>query len=189
MRKKHRKVPRPRPGACLALVLLALTPGALRADETTRPDHVSESKAPDITFGDINPRSASHGESLALADLYADRGVILNFIASWCGPCWSEAASFQKLFAEGLPIVCIAADEHGGTSDVLRKAEQVGLSMPILHVPAEQISATEELYDHPMLPATYVIDAQGVVRETFLGAISSEALLEALRIALPDAVP
>ena len=63
MRKKHRMVPLPRPAACLALVLLALTPGALRADETTRPDHVSESKAPDITFGDINPRSASHGES------------------------------------------------------------------------------------------------------------------------------
>ena len=84
-----------------------------------------------------------------------------------------------------MPIVCIAADEYGGTSDVLRKAEQVGLSMPILYVPREQISATEELYDHPMLPATYVIDSSGIVQEVFLGAISSETLLEAERAFLP----
>ena len=96
-----------------------------------------------------------------------------------------ELASFEKLSAQGLPIVCIAADEYGGTSDVLRKAEQLGLSMPILHVPREQISAMEELYDHAMLPATYVIDSLGEVREVFLGKISPEALLEEVRASLP----
>lgn len=187
MRTKARMNPRRRTEAILAIVVLTLLPvaAACGADADTAPAEASVRKAPGFTFEDINPRSDSHGKSLVLTELYEDRGVILNFIASWCGPCWPELASFEKLSAEGLPIVCIAADEYGGTSDVLRKAEQLGLSMPILHVPREQISAMEELYDHAMLPATYVIDSLGEVREVFLGKISPETLLEEVRASLP----
>ena len=184
---KLRMSARRQSGTILAIVTLALLHlSAVRgAYAETIAAEGSIRKAPDFTLEDINPRSDSHGKRLDLAELYADTGLILNFIASWCKPCWPELASFQKLSADGLPIVCIAADEYGGTSDVLRKAEQLGLSMPILHVPREQISAMEELYDHAMLPATYVIDPLGGVREVFLGAISPEALLEEARASLP----
>jgi len=142
--------------------------------------------APQFTLTDINPRSSTHGETLSLSDLYSESGVILNFIASWCAPCWGEAPDFQKLRDEGKwPIVCVAADEHGPTEDLLRKAEQAGLTLPILHVPRDEIAAMESLYDHAMLPATYLIDTTGAIREVLQGAITPSTLVDRAGRVLP----
>jgi thiol-disulfide isomerase/thioredoxin len=165
----------------IALVLILAPVGCDgRAGEVAGvPDAADSRRAPVFAFEDINPRSDSHGKTLALADLYADQGVILNFVASWCAPCWEEIPALQKLHDDDrLPIVCVAADEYGDTGDLLRKAEQAKLSLPILHVPKDQIKNMERLYDHALLPATYVIDPRGVIREVFQGKISDRTLLE-----------
>ncbi len=47
-------------------------------------------QARDFEFEDINPRSESYGQQLVLRDLYAERGLVLQFVASWCGPCREE---------------------------------------------------------------------------------------------------
>ena len=44
----------------------------------------TQALAPDFAFVDINPASASHGETLALEQLRAERGLVLQFVASWC---------------------------------------------------------------------------------------------------------
>lgn len=159
--------------ALMSLLLIGTTPAG--------EDGVAPRRAPDFELRDINPRSETHGQTLTLADLYAERGVVLNFIASWCAPCWSELISFQKLADGGAPIVCIAADEYGPTTDLLRKAGEISLTLPILHVPRQRISEMEALYDHPMLPATYVIAPNGDVREVLLGTVESSTLLESVR--------
>ena len=80
-----------RVAGCVALTLaccvVSLSPGT-----AARP-----LAALDFTYEDINPNSPTHGERLALSDLYADGGVVLSFLASWCGFCWKELPELQKL--------------------------------------------------------------------------------------------
>ena len=136
----------------------------------------------DFTYKDVNPASATHGQRLKLSDLYSERGLVLNFIASWCAPCWMEVPTFEKFDAAGeAPVVCIAADEYGPKEDLLRLAKNAGLALPILLVPKDEITRMEQHYDHAMLPATYLIDRDGGIRHVFQGLVSHETLEEAAR--------
>ena len=161
------------------LVLTLSWGGALLADDAR--------KAPDFSWEDVNPKSPSFGEALSLDQLYDDEGVVLNFIASWCSPCWRELPSFQKFSKESsTPVVLIAADEHGPSDDLLARAEMLSIELPILLVPQKQIGWMEERYDHSMLPSTYMIDFQGQVRQVFQGMISEESLYRAASRHYPD---
>lgn len=157
-------------GLTLACCVVAFSPGT-----AARP-----TSAVDFTYEDINPNSPSYGEKLALSDLYADGGVVLNFLASWCGYCWKELPELQKLQASiSTPIIGIAADEHDGPEALLGLIKQAGLKMPILLVPVADIKAMGKHYDHRILPATYVIDKEGWVRQIFEGLTPVDKLLAA----------
>ena len=150
---------------------------AVHADNGTPEGHAVRS-AFDFRFQDINPNSATFEQELSLAELYAERGIVLNFVASWCRPCWDELPRFQKLHdAHDVPIACIAADEYyGAADDVLRKTKAANSTLPLLFVPQDQIERMEQFYDHGMLPSTYVVDPDGIIRHVFQGVISAAAL-------------
>jgi len=136
--------------------------------------------ATDFTYQDINPNSPTHGQELVLSDIYADGGVVLNFLASWCGFCWKELPELQELQSSiPTPIVGIAADEHDGPEVLLGLIKEAELKMPVLLVPTTDIKAMEKSYDHKILPATYVIDKQGWVRTVFEGLTPMDKLQEA----------
>jgi thiol-disulfide isomerase/thioredoxin len=137
-------------------------------------------------FEDVNPKSDSRGRRLRLDDLRAERGVVLNFIASWCGPCWQEAPSFERLHAaHETPIVFVAADEYGPPDDLLRLAARAKLTLPILLVPQDQIETMEQHYDHDMLPSTYLVGKDGAILSTLLGLVPEKILFEEIRRQLP----
>jgi thiol-disulfide isomerase/thioredoxin len=137
-----------------------------------KPDVVR--RAADFRFEDINPRSATHGQTLELSSLYAERGVVLRMVASWCNICREELPEVQRLVADAeLPIVLVAADENGSPESMLIVAERNGLTSPILFVPEAELDAFERDYDYRILPATYVIDPDGAIlaaREGKMGA-------------------
>lgn len=142
----------------------------------------STTPAERLAFTDINPRSASYGRSLALDDLYAERGVVLRFIASWCEVCRDELPGLQELQASrNAPIVLVAADEYGPPDSLLIVAERNALSAPILFVPEEQAEQVAARFDYETLPATYMIDRQGTVRMTHEGAMPVERLAQELQ--------
>ena len=137
----------------------------------------------DFTFEDVNPGSPTHGQRLTLSKLYADKGVVLSFMASWCGPCWTEAPHLQGLHATGeAPVVGMAADEYGAPLEIfLDRAAHFELTMPILFVPAEATDELEQHYDHQILPATYLIDSDGGIRRVLQGAVPAERLRAEIR--------
>jgi thiol-disulfide isomerase/thioredoxin len=141
----------------------------------------AERQALDFTFEDINPASSTHGSKLTLNELYRDDGLVLQFVASWCGPCRAELPDLQRFHeAGGVPLVLIAADEYGHTESVLVVAERVGITAPILFVPVEPAAELETFYDHEILPATYLIDPAGTIREVHEGAWSAARLTAAV---------
>jgi thiol-disulfide isomerase/thioredoxin len=144
--------------------------------------------ATEFAFEDINPKSASFGELLKLSDIYTDRGVVLNFLASWCGYCWKELPELQRLDETGVaPVLGVAADEYDGAGELKKMIGRLDLSFPVLLVPPGEIDAMGRGYRHRMLPATYLIDSNGRIRRVFQGAVSGTDLERAVASELvPD---
>lgn len=97
--------------------------------------------------------------------------VILNFFASWCGPCMSEMPAFEMLKNDGysnLSILCVNCMEDKNTVDLLVKT--MGYTFPIAYDEAGDI---EKFYPTDGIPYTLVIK-EGIIKNIFLGAVDAE---------------
>ncbi|OGO61199.1 MAG: hypothetical protein A2032_04740 [Chloroflexi bacterium RBG_19FT_COMBO_49_13] len=124
-------------------------------------------EAPDFRLTSI------YGESMRLSELHS-RAVMLNFWASWCGPCVDEMATLQayaEKYAQGLIILGINADEP--RRDVVDFVEQHSLSFPILLDPDSRV---QNLYNIRAFPTSYFIDQDGFVRAFHIGVLSASLL-------------
>jgi peroxiredoxin len=121
------------------------------------------SPAPDFRLMDL------HGKAVSLSD-HRGKVVLLNFWATWCGPCKIEMPGMETLYrnmqSKGLVILAVSVDQQGAA--VTRPfQEAMGLSFPILHDPDYQVGLT---YGARTLPMTFAIDRQGIIRQQVFGA-------------------
>jgi thiol-disulfide isomerase/thioredoxin len=134
-------------------------------------------RAHDLVFEDINPRSATHGRTLALSDLYAEQGIVLRFAASWCKSCREEMPHLQEFYAASkTPMVLVAADEGPYRENILTIAERAGLTAPLLFVPADEAEKVGKQYPYQVIPATYFIDSEGRIHESHQGELPIDSL-------------
>ncbi len=156
-------------GLAVLLVLAFAATGDQRADGR---------EAFGFTFEDINPRSATFGTRVALSELYAERGVALQFTASWCQFCRAEMPTLQQAHAgKELPIVFVGADEFDGPKPLLKVAARAQLTAPLLYVPEEQVARIEKHYGYTVLPATYLIDKTGKILLVHQGTMAPGKLV------------
>jgi len=136
--------------------------------------------ASDFTFEDINPASVTFGKKITLSDAYAEDGVLVNFLASWCGYCWKELPILQKMADAGeVKVLGMAADEYGEPPDlVMSMVARKKLTLPILWVGAEAALELEKRYAYQTLPATYLIRSDGSIAKLVEGAVTPERLRE-----------
>jgi peroxiredoxin len=108
------------------------------------------------------------GEAVGLAGLRG-RIVVVNFWATWCPPCVEEMPSLERLHRalgpEGLVVLGISADEDEAALKAF--VARAGVTFPILRDPGGRSAAA--LYRTTGYPETFVIDAKGVLHETFIG--------------------
>jgi len=132
--------------AVLALIGILLAPA--RAD--------SGGPAPEFTLTDHN------GTAVSLSDL---RGqvVMINFWASWCGPCREEMPLLQQIHERyeslGFTLLGINVEQNSATAEAWLRERPV--SFPILYDPENGVS---KLYDVVAMPSTVLVDRQGNVR-------------------------
>ena len=111
------------------------------------------------------------GDTISLQSL---RGqvVLLNLWATWCTPCRMETPYLQSLFeereADGFQIVGISMDTGDAADQVAMFVEEYGVTYTILHDPK---MVGMELYQVLGLPATFLIDREGVLRWMRYGPI------------------
>ncbi len=110
--------------------------------------------------------------------------VVVNYWASWCGPCWEETPGLVRLAREdrpkGLAVVGVSVDE-GGLDKVRGFVQRLGVVYPIaLSQPMSQMA-----YGLGGVPTTFLVDRQGRVAKSYSGAVKerdlradAEALLE-----------
>ena len=117
------------------------------------------------------PAATLAGDTVTLASLKGNV-VLLNLWATWCVPCREETPYLQSLYEEhgedGLRIVGISLDTGDAESDVAMFVEEYGVTYTVLHDP--QMRGLE-LYQVPGLPATFLIDREGVLRWIRYGPI------------------
>jgi thiol-disulfide isomerase/thioredoxin len=113
-------------------------------------------RLPEIGLTDLS------GKKIDVASLQG-KVVIVDFLASWCGPCKQELPVLEKLYkkygAEGLVVVGVSVDEELANLQGLLK--QVKVSFPVVHDASKVVAGR---YKPPRMPSSYVVDRKGIVR-------------------------
>jgi peroxiredoxin len=109
------------------------------------------------------------GQAVALSH-YKGRVVMLNFWATWCGPCRVEMPAMESLYREtsrnDFEILAISTDAQGPTlTRPFRNA--LGLTFPILHDSDFRVGL---MYGTRSLPMTFLVDRNGIVTHRIFGA-------------------
>ncbi|MEX1247339.1 MAG: TlpA disulfide reductase family protein [Anaerolineales bacterium] len=111
------------------------------------------------------------GETVRLSEL---RGqvVLINFWATWCGPCRLEMPVIQQRFNDG-GFAVLAVDFDETAEQVQAFVDELDLELPILLDPGGNV---QELYRIRGYPTTFFVDADGVIRILHVGEMSPEIL-------------
>jgi thiol-disulfide isomerase/thioredoxin len=131
---------------------------------------VQKIKAPDFTVYDKS------GKEIHLSD-YAGKPIVLNFWASWCGPCQMEMPDFhEKYLSLGDEVQFLMINMTTGRETIESASNfiaQNGYLFPVFYDLESDAAMTYGAYS---LPTTFFIDADGYAIAQATGAIDAEAL-------------
>ena len=105
---------------------------------------------------------SSTGENLRLSEYRGDV-VMINFWATWCGPCRQEMPLLDELYARyqrvGFNLLGVNIDDDSRRA--MQMIEELGVSFPVLFDARKEVS---KLYEVEAMPVTVLVDREGKVR-------------------------
>ncbi len=135
------------------------------------------SPAPDFSLESLD------GKTMRLSD-FRGKAVLLNFWATWCGPCKIEMpwfVDFQKQYgSQGLQIVGVAMDD-ASKEDIGKFANDMGVNYPIL-IGKEAVG--DQYGGVPALPETFLIARDGKIMDKIIGLRGKAEIEDAIKKAL-----
>jgi peroxiredoxin len=137
------------------LALAVLATSSLAASD------LSGLPAPDFAL------KSSTGENLRLSEFRGDV-VMINFWATWCGPCRQEMPLLDQLYTRyervGFSLLGVNIDDDSARAmDMIR---ELGVSFPVLFDARKEVS---QLYNVDAMPVTVLVDREGTVRHVHKG--------------------
>ena len=136
---------------------------AASADMKPKPGYT----APTLQLPDLNDKSVTIGGK-------RDKLLLINFWASWCGPCELEAPDLQSLskkYSGLLEIYGVNATSYDKERQAREFVEEQKLTFPIL---MDRESKATDMYKVSSFPTSLLVDSEGIVRERITGVISED---------------
>jgi thiol-disulfide isomerase/thioredoxin len=158
----------------LIFVLLLVVNGCNPSTATNPKDTVTGTEignlAPDFQLMNME------GQNVTLSDLRGNP-VIINFWASWCGPCREEMPFLQQIYEkwnkEGVLLQTINLREN--PPQIAQYMQSNGLTFPVL---LDTDGSVTQDYNVIGIPTTFFIDKDGVIQAKRLGPFSSTNEIE-----------
>jgi len=152
-------------------VLLASTAANLAAQTNGTP---SAPTAPDFTLQSLD------GERYTLSKLQG-KVVLLNFWATWCGPCRREIPDLARIQAkygaQDFVVLGISMDDMA-PAQIQRFADNYKINYPVLHGPYSELMKIAQAYGGiGAIPTTFLVDKQGKIRAKYIGARNERTFL------------
>ena len=118
-------------------------------------------EAPDFTLKSLG------GENLRLEE-YRGQVVLINFWASWCGPCRQEMPILDRLHQryEDTGFAVLGVNVEGEVAPAKKIVDKTNVTFPVLIDEGQSVS---QLYDLEAMPSTVVVDRDGKVRYVHRG--------------------
>lgn len=128
--------------------------------------------APDFTL------NSTRGVSFRLSQ-YRGQPVLLNFFATWCGPCRSEMPAVQRVYARYRPqgLAILAVDLNEGAEPVSNLGRDLKLTYPLL---LDYNGKIADSYGARSIPRSFFIDANGIIRTVRVGSLDEDQITEAV---------
>jgi peroxiredoxin len=134
--------------------------------------------------GDLPPDfdlTTMSGDQVNLADLKGKK-VILNFWASWCGPCKAEMPHMEKYYernkeAANVEIIAVnmTNSERRGLKGVEDFIDEYGLTFPIA---LDKDGKVERMYEIVSIPTTFMLGTNGEIVHKFVGPMDEKMMEE-----------
>jgi thiol-disulfide isomerase/thioredoxin len=169
----------------LALLVVAVVVAAMlyfgfhmaRRSGPTPPFITKSAPAPDFTLQSLD------GTNMRLSDLRG-KAVLLNFWATWCGPCKIEMPWFielQKQYgSQGLQIVGVAMDDSS-KEDIAKFAKDMGVNYPVL---LGKEAVGDAYGGVPALPESFFIGRDGKIVDKIIGLRGRAEIEDSIKKAL-----
>jgi cytochrome c biogenesis protein CcmG/thiol:disulfide interchange protein DsbE len=155
----------------VALIVLPLLTGSCQSGSDSAQIARVGKPAPDFTL------PALDGQTVALSDLQSEP-VMVNFWATWCGPCVHEMPFIQEVYEvwseKGLVLLAVNIGES--QPQVHSFMQENRLSFLVL---LDGTGEVAERYSVRGIPTTVLVDSEGVIRNIKVGSYPSRAAIEA----------
>lgn len=155
--------------------------GGLATEATVGETEAAANPAPDFTMYD------AEGNPYKLSD-FQGKPVILNFWASWCGPCKSEMPDIDKAYQSyGDQVHFLLVDLTDGHQETVESASayiaEEGFTFPVYYDTAIEGAMA---YGVSGIPVTYFIDAEGNLVAYYQSAMSESILQQGIDMLLKE---
>ncbi len=135
---------------------------------TPAPAPITGAPAPEFTLKDLD------SQDLTLS-AYRGQVVLINFWATWCGPCRDEMPALERRYEQlkdlGLVVLAVNLDEP--ITEVSAFANEYGLTFPVLLDPGAVVN---DLYRVRAYPTTFILNREGVIRRLHIGSMTEDQL-------------
>ena len=149
----------------------AANTGSASGSQEESSDSDTDSLAPDFTVLD------TAGNEVNLSD-YFGKPIILNFWATWCGPCKSELPAFNNMYEKykddvHFLFINLTDGSRETVEGVTQFMEEEGYTFPV-YFDTTMEAATK--YGAYSIPTTFLIDNEGIPVHSQMGAMPEEAI-------------